>query len=111
MSNRFCPNHPDTREYLIALFGDLAANYDLDYIQTCQYLFNGQDIDKGGTCFCRHCIHAAKHSGFDLQAAIPVLRANKNAQPERNNWLTFRRNCTTEIYRLLAEKIRKGLLV
>lgn len=107
VAHRFCPNHPDTREYLVALFGDLASNYDLDYIQTCQYLFNGNDIDKGGTCFCRHCIQAAKQSGFDLKAAIPVLQADKNAQPEREKWLTFRRHSVTETYRLIAEQIRQ----
>jgi len=48
---RFCANNPIVREYVIALFGDLAANYDLDYIQTCQYLFNNKDIDDDGTCF------------------------------------------------------------
>lgn len=52
-----------------ALFGDIAANYDVDYIQTCQYLFNDKDIDEGGTCFCRHCIAEAKRTGFDLKAA------------------------------------------
>ena len=70
---RFCPNHPDTREYVIALFGDIAANYDVDYIQTCQYLFNDKEIDEGGTCFCRHCIAEAKRTGFDLEVAIPIL--------------------------------------
>ena len=46
VNSRFCPNNPVTREYVIALFGDLAANYDLDYIQTCQYLFNNMNIDE-----------------------------------------------------------------
>jgi hypothetical protein len=30
-----CHNHPDARAYVLALFHDLAANYDLDYVQTC----------------------------------------------------------------------------
>ena len=74
-SSRFCPNNPEVREYLIALFGDLAANYDLDYIQTCQHLFDRNNaIDKGGTCFCRHCIAEAKEirlrpSGSNSQVA------------------------------------------
>ncbi|MHC4191650.1 MAG: family 10 glycosylhydrolase [Planctomycetota bacterium] len=104
---RFCPNHPDTHEYVIALFGDIAANYDVDYIQTCQYLFNDKDIDEGGTCFCRHCIVEAKRIGFDLEAAIPILKKNKDAQPERDEWLTFRRNSTTRLYRQISEKIKK----
>ena len=41
----FCPSNPDTREYVIALFTDIAANYDVDYIQTCQWLFNDKDTD------------------------------------------------------------------
>ena len=105
--SRFCANNPVARKYLIALFGDLAANYDLDYIQTCQYLFNDKDIGEGGTCFCRHCIAEAKRTGFDLEAAIPVLKKNKNAQPERNNWLTLRRNSTTKLYRQISEKIKE----
>ena len=104
---RFCPNNPDVREYLIALYGDIAANYDVDYIQTCQVLFNPWDIDQGGTCFCRHCIAEAKKTGFDLEAAIPILKKDKNAQPERDKWIEFRTNSTTETYRLIAEKIEQ----
>ncbi len=104
---RFCANNPAVREYLIALYGDLAGNYDLDYIQTCQVLFNDKDIDEGGTCFCKYCIAAAKRTGFDLEAAIPVLKKNKNAQPQRDNWLSLRRDSTTELYRLISEKIKK----
>jgi hypothetical protein len=105
---RFCPNNPTAREYVIALFGDLAANYDLDYIQTCQYLFNAADIDEGGSCFCNHCIKEASRTGFDLEAAVPVLKKDKNAQPERARWLAFRRNSTTKLYRQISEKIREG---
>jgi hypothetical protein len=103
----FCPHNPDVRKYLLALFGDIAANYDVDYIQTCQYVFTPADIDNGGGCFCPHCLAAAKRTGFDLEAAIPVLRANKNAQPERDKWLAFRRDATTALYREIAETIRK----
>lgn len=106
-TSRFCPNNPDVRKYVIALFGDIAANYDVDYIQTCQLIFNNLDIDEGGTCFCRHCMAAAKEAGFDLEAAIPVLMKDKNAQPQRDNWITFRTNITTEFYRLISEKIKE----
>lgn len=30
-----CPNNPDVREYLLALYGDLVKNYDVDFVQTC----------------------------------------------------------------------------
>ncbi len=106
-TSRFCPNNPDVREYVIALFGDIAANYDVDYIQTCQLIFNNLDMDEGGTCFCRHCVAAAKETGFNLEAAIPVLKENKNAQPERDKWIEFRKNSTTEFYRLIAQKIEQ----
>ena len=104
---RFCANNPVVREYLTALFGDLAANYDLDYIQTCQHLFNAEDIDEGGTCFCQHCILEAQRTGFDLAAAIPVLKRNKNAQPQRDQWLALRRDSTTRLYRQISEAIRR----
>ena len=107
-SSRFCPNNPEVREYIIALFGDLAANYDLDYIQTCQHLFERNNaIDKGGTCFCRHCIAEAKKIGFDLEAAMVKLKADQNSQPEKDNWLKFRRDSTTEFYRLISAEIKK----
>ncbi len=104
---RFCPNHPEVREYLIALFGDLAANYDLDYIQTCQLLYGANDIDNKGTCFCRHCIAVAKESGFDLEAAIPILKKDKNAEPQRSEWLQFRWDTSTKLYKEIAEKIKQ----
>lgn len=107
-ASRFCPNNPVVRQYVMALFGDLAANYDLDYIQTCQHLFYGNNtIDKGGTCFCRHCIAEAKKIGFDLEAAIPRLRANQDSQPEKANWLRLRKHSTTEFYRLISEEIKR----
>jgi hypothetical protein len=106
--NRFCPNNPDVRAYVVALFGDLAANYDLDYIQTCQHLFEGNNsIEKGGTCFCPHCIAEARKMGFDLEAAIPKLQANPECQPEKDQWLDFRKHSTTEFYRLISEEIAK----
>jgi hypothetical protein len=107
-TSRFCPNNPQVREYVVALFGDLAANYDLDYIQTCQHLFDRNNaVDKGGTCFCRHCIAEAKKIGFDLEAAIPKLLANPNSQPEKDTWLKLRKHSTTEFYRLISEEIEK----
>jgi len=106
--SRFCPNNPEVREYVVALFGDLAANYDLDYIQTCQHLFDRNNaINKGGTCFCRHCIAEANRIGFDLEAAIPKLQANQDSQPEKDNWLRLRKHSTTEFYRLISEEIKK----
>lgn len=94
-----CPNNPDVREYLLALFSDLAKNYDVDWIQTCMYLYGES------TCFCPSCQKEAKASNFDLAAAIPVLQANPNAQPQLNDWIIFRRNSVTKIYRLISDRI------
>jgi len=106
-NSRFCPNSPEPRAYIIALFGDLAEHYDLDYIQTCQHLFWNNDIDKGSTCFCKYCIAEAKKTGFDLEAARKVLAVNKNAQPERDQWMKFRAYSTTKFYRDISEEIKR----
>jgi hypothetical protein len=108
VGNLFCPHHPDVRRHVLALFSDIAADYDVDYIQTCQWLFTAKDVDRGGTCFCGHCVEAAKRTGFDMEAAIPLLRANRDAQPERDRWLAFRRDATTAFYREIAEEIRRA---
>jgi len=102
----FCPNNPDVRHYLRAIFGDLAANYDLDYIQTCQYLFPRRDIDQGGGCFCSHCNAAAEKMGIDLIAVAAALRKDKNAKPYRERWREFQFRTSTEVYRELAQTIR-----
>lgn len=105
-TTRFCPNNPEVRQYVIALFGDLAANYDLDYIQTCQHLFfRSNAVDKDGSCFCRHCIAEAQKTGFDLEAAMEKFRVNPNSQPEKDHWIKLRKHSTTEFYRLIAEEI------
>lgn len=105
---RPCTNNPDVRAYLVALYGDLSKNYDVDYIQTCMLLFSRSDDPvKGGTCFCESCKHKAKEMGFDMEAAIPVLRDNPYAQPQLDNWRNFRRACTTEIYKAVTDKIHQ----
>jgi hypothetical protein len=106
--DRPCTNHPEVREYLLALYGDLAKNYDVDYIQTCMLLFSRSDDPReGGTCFCSYCKQKAKAAGFDLEAAIPILKDNPYAQPELDQWLKFRRASTTEIYKLVTDRIHR----
>lgn len=96
------------REYLVTLYGDLAKNYDVDYIQTCMLLFSrSDDPTKGGSCFCDACKHKAKAMGFDLEAAIPVLKDNPYAEPQLTNWRKFRRDCTTEIYKAVTDRIHQ----
>lgn len=106
LKGRLCPNNPDVREYLEALFGDVAKNYKVDFIQTCMWLFLN-DSPKGGTCFCQSCQREAQAVGFDLAAAIPVLKANPQAQPQLDQWLAFRRKSVAKIYRLIAQRVHQ----
>ena len=76
-----CLNHPDVREYLLGLFSDVAANYDVDYVQTCLVLFASGPSDGGthasgprswqhllgvatGGCFCDACRERARAEGL-----------------------------------------------
>jgi hypothetical protein len=94
---------------LLTLFGDVAAHYDIDLIQTCMWLYSpGGPGDKDATCFCRSCQREAQAAGFDLTAAIPVLKANPQAQPQLDQWLACRRQSIARIYRLVAESIHKA---
>ncbi|MEO6290276.1 MAG: beta-galactosidase, partial [Ginsengibacter sp.] len=109
MNARPCSNNPDVREYLLALYSDIATNYDVDYIQTCMLLYSNQDEPiKGSTCFCTSCQKEAKEMGFDMAAAIPILRDNPNAQPQLDEWLNFRRASTTKIYKLVTDRIHQA---
>jgi hypothetical protein len=103
---RLCSNSPHVREYLVALFGDVARNYNVDFIQTCMWLYSGGS-PKGGTCFCQHCQREARASGFDLAAAMPALKADPQAQPQLDQWLAFRRKSVARIYQLIAERIHR----
>ena len=82
-----CLNHPDVRDYLYGLFADLAANHDVDYVQTCLVMF-GAGRDDGGThsygptawqqllsvatggCFCDVCQAKAKGEGLDWDLIV-----------------------------------------
>ena len=95
-----CLNSPAFQEYAVGLYSDLAANYDLDYIQTClvpyvlptKFLTQNLPPDpiewalvapKKGGCFCVHCMAAAKKSGFDLEEARKelLILAKQEMQP------------------------------
>lgn len=109
MHSRPCPNNPDVKEYLLALYGDIATNYDVDYIQTCMLFYsNSDDPTKEGTCFCSSCQKEAKSMGFDMAAAIPILRDNPAAQPQLDQWLNFRRESTTKMYQLVTDRIHQA---
>jgi hypothetical protein len=87
----------------------VAAHYDIDLIQTCMRLYSpGGPADRDATCFCRSCQREAQAAGFDLAAAIGVLKANPQAQPQLDQWLACRRQSIARIYRLVAQSIHQA---
>jgi len=99
-----CPNNPDARQYVLNMFTELAARYDVDYLQTCTIPFMPGGADKGG-CFCDSCMKAAKEEGFDLAQARQALKQNPYAQPELERWEMFRRKSMARYYHLMHEGI------
>jgi hypothetical protein len=71
------------------------------------YIFSGSSL-RDGTCFCEACQKEAKAMGYDMAAAIPILRDNPNAQPQLDQWFNFRRATTTKIYKMIVERMRQG---
>jgi len=124
-----CLNHPDVLEYVLGLFSDLAANYDVDYLQTCLIPFydggaspaRPLELFARGGCFCDACRGAAKAAGFDFEKALAVLRpfaedlpqagkeragrATGPEPPELSQWLAFRRDSVTRFYRAIHSRI------
>jgi hypothetical protein len=93
-----CPNSPDGRQYILNLFCDLAANYDLDYLQWCTIPFDQGGPDQGG-CFCDSCIKTAQAEGFDLAKAREVLLKDPAAKPEADRWQKFRCDSLARLYK------------
>jgi hypothetical protein len=87
---QICFNHPDVRAYGIALYVDLTANYDIDFVMTCVRGFNPgrqQPWTSGpstevhrlagltlGGCFCDHCRQAAERRGLNWTAMVDRIR-------------------------------------
>lgn len=87
---QICFNNPDVRAYGIALYVDLAAHYDIDFVMTCVRGFNpgrtqpwasstASDVQRLigitlGGCFCDHCRVAAEKRGIDWNAMVSRLK-------------------------------------
>jgi hypothetical protein len=99
-----CPNSPDARQYVLNLFSDLTANYDVDYLQTCTLPFTPGGPQKGG-CFCDSCVRAAAGTGLDLRKARAVLQQNPAARPDIDNWQAFRCKSIAQYYKLMHDGI------
>jgi hypothetical protein len=105
-----CLNSPDARQYVLNLFKELTARYDVDYLQTCTMPFMSGGAQKGG-CFCDSCVKTAKEFGFDLVKAKAVLKQNPKAQPEFDQWQEFRRDSVARYYKVMHDgihAIRRG---
>lgn len=87
---QICFNNPDVRAYGIALYCDLARNYDIDFVQTCVRGFNpgrmqpwtdsaASEVSRLvgttlGGCFCASCRTAAEKRGIDWNAVVARLK-------------------------------------
>jgi hypothetical protein len=89
---------------VLNLFTELAARYDVDYLQTAQIPFMPGGAEKGG-CFCDSCLEAAQREGFDLAQARQALQQNPHAQPALGQWQEFRRNSMVRYYKMMHEGI------
>lgn len=96
-----CFNNPDVRAYAKALYVDLAANYDIDYVMTCVRGFNpgrgeAADTELGrlvgtthGGCFCDHCRARAEANGIDWSALTERLRWLADGYDRMNHMQNF----------------------
>ena len=97
-----CPNHPDTREYALALMSDAVANHDVDYVMSCIVSFDDGGPARSG-CFCDHCKRAAQEIGLDLAKIQAALLADASSQPALREWEEFRFASTARFYRHLHD--------
>lgn len=99
-----CPNNSDVKQYVLALFSDLTANYDVDYLQTCTLPFMPGGADTGG-CFCDSCMKVAGDRGVDLARIKAVLLENPMAQAELSEWQAFREESMARYYKIMHDGI------
>lgn len=108
ISQHFCCNNADVREYMRALFAQTVKEHDVDFIQTCMMLFHqGEPVKTPwflpheadsklsallgvvtGGCFCEHCRAKAISMGYDWDAMVESLRKLERivtATPYHNN--------------------------
>lgn len=100
-----CPNHPDVRDYAVAMYSELVAGYGLDYVMSAIVSFDEGGPEQGG-CFCDSCRRAAGEAGFDLARAQRALLADPRAEPARTDWQNFRVQSTARFYKAIHGKLR-----
>lgn len=68
-----CINHPDIREYVLGLVGNLASEYDLDEFEFDHLRYDPVKFDCSDEftnfllqgCFCEHCVKKGQELGHD----------------------------------------------
>lgn len=78
---QLCWNSPDAREYVCCIARDLVRNYDVDFLQTCSFLYNSGRTDLHpflgvvlGGCFCANCKAEALRQGLDWERMVQQSR-------------------------------------
>ena len=99
-----CPNSVDAQEYTLALFSDLTANHDIDFVQTCMVPFMPGGADTGG-CFCDSCMKTANAQGIDLAHIKSVLLANPQSPAELQQWESFRQASLIHFYKIMHDGV------
>lgn len=105
---QICFNNPDVRAYGIALYVDLASNYDIDFVQTCVRGFNPGRLQPWtdtnspelqrltgialGGCFCEHCQVAAERRGIDWKEMVSRLKWIADGYDRYNHKQAFEMN-------------------
>lgn len=120
---QICFNNPDVQAYGLALYTDLAAHYDIDFIQTCVRGFHPgrrqpwtvgspSELERLtglalGGCFCDHCRAAAEAQGIDWSALVDRLKWLADGHDRFNHKQNFDLRLlfasTTTVTALLAE--------
>jgi hypothetical protein len=99
-----CPNHPEVREYAVAMYSELAVSYGVDYAVSAIVSFEqGGPVEAG--CFCPSCLRAAREMGFDLAQAQRALLADPRAEPARTEWQNFRFQSTARFYQAIHQRL------
>ena len=76
-SDWFCPNNPRARAYVVALYEDVARNYDVDgfFMDRIRY------DSPAGVCYCKWCRTAMARRGFDADRLMAAMRRHAS-EPE-----------------------------
>jgi len=75
----FCPNNPQARAYVAALYEDVARNYDIDgfFMDRIRY------PSATNACYCQHCREAMERQGLDAERVMGAARAMSAAPGQR----------------------------